>query len=468
MTYTPKQISFIESATERISENPISRLSEITKSTLQRKNFVFDAHCHVFDSDSINVTYLATRMIAGAPEALKSWVWRLITGEKMGYEKKILSHSELVENLYNEPSLIPEVNVDSFIKRIDTELNNMELELKALDNKSLIAFERSEFIIRFRNILRLLSTKRMSDVYVTFRDRYAINNVINNTYGLDTEIVTIVLGMDLNSGWNGSIKKSYIEQNEELGKLPQAYPVIPFFPIDPRRADLDGEENLYNLFLKAFDVENPSFFGVKCYPSLGYLPSDSRLKPIFEICAKKNIPVLTHCGGESISTFENPIPVNRNGIEESVSEKSRAARARYLNEPREWLEVLRTHRGLKLCLGHFGSGGAWEDSENVRAHRIPTIFKMMKEFNVFADFSFNLESQIATDNFVTKLNQQNKEGELMRERTLFGTDFWVVLPKSNLNLDQAYFIKKIGGLRQNLLTTNVMNYLGLQNLKVNV
>ncbi|MDP2890475.1 MAG: amidohydrolase family protein [Bacteroidota bacterium] len=464
MSYTSEQISFIERATERISENPISRLGAITKSTLERNNFVIDAHCHIFDSDCINVSYLATRMISGAPEALKSWVWRLITGEKMGYEKNILSHLELLENLYKNPDLIPDENVDKFIERIETELNSMEVELKTYDNKSTSVFPKRELIIRYRNIIRLLSTKRMSDVYVTFRDRYAINNVINNAYDTDKELVTIVLGMDLNSGWKGSINKSNSQQNDELGKLPQAYPVIPFLPIDPRRADDEGEGNLYNLFLKAFDVDFPSFFGVKCYPSLGYLPSDSRLKPIFEICEKKRIPVLTHCGGESVSTFQNPIIVNRNGIEESISLRPRAARARYLNEPREWLEVLRTHKDLKLCLGHFGSGGAWEDPEDVRAHRIPTIFKMMEEFNVYADFSFNLESQKATDNFINKLTQKNWEGELMRDRTLFGTDFWVILPMSNLNLDQANFIKKIGGLRDNLTNTNILKYLGIDNI----
>lgn len=465
MPYTNQQKSFIERANERISDDPTSRLSSITKSVLERNNFVFDAHCHVFDSESINVTYLATRMIAGAPERLKSWVWRLITGERMGYEKVVLSHTELIENIYEDPSLVPEDNVDSFIERMELELSEMEAEFNNSDIKGWFGANVKEFFVRYSNILRLLKTKRMSDVYVSFRDRYAVNHVVNSVYGSDTEVVSIVLGMDLNSGWNGSIKKSYDHQNSELGQLPQAYPVLPFFPIDPRRADLMGEDNLYELFLNAFDVDNPSFYGVKCYPALGYLPSDSRLKPIFEICAKKQIPILTHCGGESISTFQYPIVVNRNGVEESVSLRPRIARARYLNEPREWLEVLREHKDLKLCLGHFGSAGAWADPSDVRGHRIPTILKMMEEFNVFADFSFNLESDIATDNFVSKLVQENREGELMRERSLFGTDFWVVLPTSNLNLDQASFIRKTGVLSDDMLKSNVLNFLGLQNIQ---
>lgn len=461
MTYTPQQLSFIERAKDQISNDPLTRLSPITRATIERNNFVFDAHCHVFDGECINIKYLAVRMIAGAPEAFKAFIWRLITGENLAFAKMILSKSELIENIYSNPDLIPDEDFDAFVDRMDAQIAIMETEINASSEKGLLGFSLPEFLIRCSNILRLIGSKRMSDVYVSFRDRYAIHNVINHDYHFNKELITVVLGMDLNSGWEGSIKKSNLEQIDELGQLPQAYPVLPFLPIDPRRADDTDADNLYEFFLKAFDKNNPTFFGVKCYPALGYLPSDSRLKPIFEICGEKNIPVMTHCGGETVSTFANPVIVNRNGVEESVSLSPRAARARYLNEPREWLEVLRANPGLKLCLGHFGSEGAWESENDVRAHRIPEILQMMKEFNVYSDFSFNLESGKATDHFVSKLKQQDEDGRLMRERTMFGTDFWVVLPTSNLNLDQHSFIQKTAPFKDDLLKNNVLRFLGV-------
>ena len=463
MSLTLIQEEFLEKASEQISDNPATRLSEITKNTLERNNFVFDSHCHVFDGDCVSVLYVAIRFIAGVPEGLRSLIWRIITGEPLTEKMGILETEDLVENLIKNPELIPEKdNLDKFLQRMEADIQKIEMEIESSDYK-VSTLSIREFLIRYRNIIRLLASKRMSDVYVNFRDRYAINRVYNDLYETKREQVTILLGMDLNSGWDNTCEKTNSQQNEELGKLPQAHPVLPFLPIDPRRAEHSGKKNLYTFFLEAFREGSPSFFGVKCYPALGYLPTDSRLKPIFKICAEKNIPVLTHCGGEIVSTFKKPIIVNRNGIEESISLSPRKARARYLNEPKEWLEVLRTHENLKLCLGHFGGSGAWKNLNGPTGHRVETILKMMDKFNVYADFSFNLKSGKATDNFISKLEQQNRDGELMRSRTLFGTDFWVILPVSDLNSDQRTFLNKVGDLEENLLKTNVLNYLGLQN-----
>lgn len=463
MAYTDEQLEFIQKANNQISDNPVTRLSDITKSTLQRNNFVFDAHCHVFDGNCINVFYLATRMLVGVPEFLKAFVWRMITGERLEYKSMTLTTETLIDQLAEQPERLSAQDLQTFLDNIEEEIGRIEAELEDSTEK-INRFRIFPFLARYRNIVRLLRSGRMSDVYISFRDRYAIHSVYNDVYQTDRELVSIVLGMDLNSGWDNSIPKTNAEQNEELGKLPQAYPVLPFLPIDPRRAGLNGDKNLYNIFLKAFDKQNPSFFGVKCYPALGYLPTDSRLKPIFEICAKKNIPVLTHCGGETVSTFDNPIVVNRNGVEEGISLSPRSERARFLNEPREWEEVVSKHKKLKLCLGHFGGVDAWEKPNGLYSNRFSTIIEMMKEFKVYADFSFNIDSEKASKNLVRKMEQSNNEGELLRERTLFGTDFWVILPLSDLIADQRRFVNQIGSLGDNLLKDNVMNYLGLKDL----
>lgn len=468
MNYTAEQIVFIENATERISDNPVTRLSVLTRETLLRNNFVFDAHCHLFDGDCINVFYLAVRMISGAPVAFKSKVWRIITGSKIPYEKSILSTNELVETLYKNPDQIKHNdNLDAFLAHTENELNKLETEIDNSNIKNISALSYIEFLSRYRQILQLLASNNMADVYEKFRDRYAIHNIVNNAHQANYELITVALGMDLNSGWDGSIKKSNREQNAELGALAQAYPILPFLPIDPRRAEASGEDNLYTFFLNAFDKAHPSFFGVKCYPSLGYLPTDSRLKPIFEICAKKKIPILTHCGGESVSTFANPIIVDRGGISQNIPGISRSTRARFLNEPREWEEVLDNHSGLKLCFGHFGSGSAWENDKDAKAHRISEIIGYMHKYNVYADFAYNLESDIATDNFLKKLIFPDADGAVLRDRTMFGTDFWVVLPISNLNFDQQKFITKLGIMKDSLLKYNVIRFLGLESIFTN-
>lgn len=92
---------------------------------------------------------------------------------------------------------------------------------------------------------------------------------------------------------------------------------------------------------------------------------------------------------------------------------------------------------------------------------------MAKYDNLYADFSFNLESHTAIKNFKKKLDKDDVNGNLMKERSLFGTDFWVILPLSDLFKDQQNFVEETNGLLNDLLKTNVLNYLKLSYETVN-
>lgn len=453
MNFTNEQLTFIEKAMTSISNDPSTRLSPIAKNIIAEDNYVFDAHCHVFDGDCINVKYMAARMVAGAVGGLRSWIWKLVTGKQYTEEKSFLSNAEMIEMIYENPEIIKDKDLPSALDRMEKELDQMEFE--ANSNKSLYGFNPIEFIKRYRTIIKLLRSGSMENVYNAFEQNYAIHQVLNYRDGGNKKLLTIALGMDLNSGWEDSVPKTWEEQNTDLALLSKNKPVLPYLPIDPRR------ENLYDVFLDAFDQNNPQFFGVKCYPALGYLPSDSRLMPIFKICAEKNIPVMTHCGGEIVSTFENPIYVNRLGEQVEINDSKRKHRARRLNEPQEWEFVLNEYSNLRLCLGHYGGGAAWEN-DPATSHRIPKIFEMMTKYdNLYADFSFNLESLTAIKNFRNKLFKDDSIGNLMKERSLFGTDFWVILPLSDLITDQHNFVVETEGLLNELLKTNVLNYLKL-------
>ena len=453
MKFTKEQQVFVERAMTSISSDPKTRLSPLIKDIIAEDNYVFDAHCHVFDGDCINVKYMATRMIAGAVGGLRSWIWKLVTGKQYTEEKSFLSSEEMIEMVYDNPEIITDKDLPSALDRMEKELNKMEFEAES--TKSVYGFNPIEFIRRYRTIIRLLRSGSMENVYKAFEQNYAIHQVLNYRDGGNKKLLTIALGMDLNSGWEDSVQKTWEEQNADLALLSKNHPVLPYLPIDPRR------ENLYEVFINAFDQNNPQFFGVKCYPALGYLPSDNRLMPIFKICAEKNIPVMTHCGGEIVSTFENPIYANRLGEKVEINDYKRKHRARRLNEPKEWEIVLNEYRNLRLCLGHFGGGAAWEN-DPATSHRIPEIFEMMTKYdNLYADFSFNLESLTAIKNFRKKLVKDDANGNLMKTRSLFGTDFWVILPLSDLVTDQHNFVVETEGLLYDLLKTNVLNYLKL-------
>lgn len=456
---------FKQIATETISNNSNSRLSPAVKKVIKKNNYVFDAHSHIFDGKCIDVKYFVIRFIGSVPEKFVGRVWRLLTRREI-FKLDKMSREQLLDILYEDNLKINyDEDFDRYLakleKDIETELEQYHEE-KELE--SILDFDWKNFLGRLLSIIKILKTSRMSKVYKEFHKKYAVQNIEGG------DLLTVVLGMDLNMSWGKAIQESYDEQFYELLNLSYRKPIIPFLPLDPRRADEITDEDgnayqfnqLYNRFLEAFNKNNDrNYFGVKIYPALGYLPSDSRLQPLFEICAAKGIPVVTHCGGEVVSSFKWGFDLDRFGEIVRCEGNSRQERARWLNEPLNWKPVLEKHEGLKLNLGHFGGASAWESSNGETAHRKQDIFDLMKDHSVYTDFSFNLENESATDNFVQKLHNEDEESELMKTRCMFGTDFWVVLPMSNLLEDTRQFMIKAGNEKMKILKYNVIEFLGV-------
>lgn len=512
MPYSKEQLDFINKAQNSVSNDPRTRLGSKAKQIYTNNNYVFDAHCHVFDGECVKVTYLITRLLASFAEFLPPaiyWaikrIFRRIFGvvtlnaKSMHFKKAnfindllpggnssfdYVSLAEINEEFnqpieafiqeieYNSRISVDSITVSDFLNDFEAQLDELEKQLNqpiALTKSTststvkmaLLSFDRKGFFKRVKQIIKILRSKQMSSVLHTFEHNYAINKVYNKRFSANKEQLTIVLGMDLNSGWQGSSEKTYMQQNTELAQLGKSEAILPFLPLDPRRANDAGSKNLYQVFLNAFDKNNPTYFGVKCYPALGYLPADPALDPIFKICAEKNIPVMTHCGGEMISTFASKIVAYRGTERVVIEDQRRKDRTRKLNEPSEWIPVLSKHENLRLCLGHFGGRNAWDGNPRTK-HRIATILTMMNDFpNLYADFSFNLESPHTVQSFKDKIATGGTDATLMKERTLFGTDFWVVLPISDLNKDQDYFLKEMSHLKTEFLYKNVNNYLGI-------
>jgi predicted TIM-barrel fold metal-dependent hydrolase len=462
---TQEQIDrFLERAKAQISDNAETRLSQPVKQVLEAKNFIFDAHAHFFDGECINVLYMLIRLITGLPAPLAYFLVKRVTKSGKLPIRLMLSTDELIEYIYENWDIIERnANFDEFIDKLIEVLEKYDYNLihnlfrNPLHKQGVTRI----LIARLIDILNLVKSRQMLTVYESFRNDYSIDIVYNKKYNDNKQLLTVALGMDLNSGWQDKVKKKYEQQNAELLQLSTEQPILPYFPIDPRRAELDGDNNLYEAFLKAFSQQSQQqFFGVKCYPALGYMPGDFRLSPIFKICAEKNIPIVTHCGGEVVSTFEKKIPVFEGTIHRYIQEGKRKNRAYILNNPQNWESVLKANPNLRLNLGHFGSGKAWEGHDP--GFRISYILSRMTVYpNLYADFSFNLESKIATQNFQVELSR-GKDKKIMQERSLFGTDFWVILPMSNLIKDQEFFLNEIGKpLSKALLIDNVLNYLGI-------
>ena len=427
---------FLRIAREKISRDPRSRLSFMVKEALDSTDCVIDVHAHIFDKKCLTVGYILLRL-------LKSKVLDFLGLEAL--EETALEMDE--EKIY---------------AGIRSGKTDSEEDWKALDDslENIQELTRDAEIMGFdlKEAMGILKKKSMQEVLDLYLDRFSLLRIPGFEH---RPLVTVILMMDLETGWGIHPRTNLCQQIREIREIMPGRRVLPFLPLDARRAGLSNpEENLYELFLEAFtDPVNP-FFGVKCYPALGYLPSDARLDPIFEICEEKNIPVMTHCGGEIVSTFEKEIEMqDENGLHKlTVPGENRTARARYLNDPDLWIPVLNKYKGLKLAFGHFGGDTSWENlSHSGYDERISKLMDMLQnpEWKVFADFSFNVVEEDLFDTFRREVDNHPE----ISDRIMFGTDYWVVVPAGDLPAMQNEFLKKMKEHQGSLLHTAPLNFL---------
>jgi predicted TIM-barrel fold metal-dependent hydrolase len=438
---------FLESASLLISSDPLERIADNTKFLINKNNFIADIHCHFFDIRTINIKYFLLRLIKDKL-CLRDEDTILVTKDpnikylnisyNTAYQNKLLSSKFDSDNNWSEFVL---------------ELEYLEKNESSFNTNNANTTRGIKDFIKNK---KLLSLTTMSDVYDYYIQHYALNQYkFCDFYKKD--LITIGLMMDLEMGWEVKIRKSIITQIEELKLLSNSKPVLPFLSVDPRRAHLQGTNNLYSLFMNAFDKKTNSFFGVKIYPGLGYFPSDYRLLPIYEICEKKNIPVIAHCGGETVTSHNINIEAYRMKDRVWVKGKNRQQVANQFNHPKEWIPVLQKYSKLKLCLGHFGGSDAWVNFHNTGSNdRISIILDLMYRYeNVFADFSFNIidSSLYSAYKSVLDLNER------ALHNSLFGSDFWVVCPSGDLYLKQLQFINKLEKHIEKLTCSNVKRFL---------
>jgi len=237
--------------------------------------------------------------------------------------------------------------------------------------------------------------------------------------------------------------------------------------VDPRKASKSGNENLYELILNAFtpDANGNQFFGIKVYPALGYLPSDINLWPVYEVCEAKNIPLTVHCGSTKIRTYKNDYDlygyqIDQNGdiisLRHHLDIANGKKRAEFLNHPKHWEVVLKKYPKLKLNLGHFGGLDHWLNlAETNHDETIETINRLLAYENVYTDISYNFIDDEFHDIFFHHFNQNYT----IRNKTLYGTDYWMALAAGDFKENHDKFIAKLGADKALLMRTNPMKFL---------
>jgi uncharacterized protein len=107
--------------------------------------------------------------------------------------------------------------------------------------------------------------------------------------------------------------------------------IFSFFGVDPRRS------RAAEMFRRALDAEHPPV-GLKIYPSAGFYPTDPVCRPLYEIAAEREIPIL----------FESGIV--------GAPMRPRFARPVYL------IDVAADFPALPIIIGHVGRGAWWEEA----------------------------------------------------------------------------------------------------------
>lgn len=254
----------------------------------------------------------------------------------------------------------------------------------------------------------------------TLKDQQEIFENILRFYPDGTKFV--IHSLDLEYMGCGTVKKSFIEQLDELAKLKQRYPeqVLPFIFADPRRI------NLIKLVQKY--VEEHGFCGIKIYPSLGYYPDDTKLNPIWRYAEKNDIPVTAHCSKGGIYYMDDDLK----GLLKTChleSGKNKRELCNNFTHPNNYISLLQKFPKLKICLAHFGGEDDMIEYLDDPPLNKPNdnwyylVKEMLKKYdNIFTDIAYTLRKQELFSVIKVILQSEPK----IREKIMFASDYYMV------------------------------------------
>ena len=341
--------------------------------------------------------------------------------------------------------------------------------IKKLNNKYVLIFLRIFAKNIDKSLNRLLSFIRFFDVA---KNQQVMVDLLMGYYPPHTKLV--LLTMDMEYMGAGNPIHNFHKQVEELAAIksnPKYSSLIyPFVFADPRRPDI------FNIVTDA--IVQKKFTGIKIYPALGYYPFDKRLKEVYQYALAHDLPLTTHCisgvvfyRGTKQQAFEghkhHPIAkkqllYGKKGIDFTLN-FTHPLNFNCLMDVnilrQSWGEDAPDFKNLKMCMGHFGGedewnkymtdpwlpaynnpdGGSlninnsWFDEINNDGEIVKKAYSwfsvicdmMMYKFpRMYADISYTLSDDRTFP--LIKLLLTTEYYKPIRDRILFGTDFFVV------------------------------------------
>ena len=359
-------------------------------------------------------------------------------------------------------------------------------------------------LIRFFNFVLYGDKPEQIDVIKSIQEYYPKN----------TGYVFLTMDMEYMGGGTPPTRfKKQLSELEGIKRNPQwESKVYPFVFCDPRRMlpthkrELPIEKNFIadQFRMKMEDyLEKGIYNGIKIYPALGYFPFDKRMKDAYNFAVKNDIALMTHCTiGAVHFKYKLDEEERFHPFLKTTLPAERPARfQKYFTHPLNfeclmnqtllktyWGEDAPDYSNLKMCLGHWGTeeewkkfiGDAWSDTRyRKRESDYPSlelanwhikkegelknfswfsiICDLMRKYpNVYADISYTLNDA----SLLPLLKMILEADDKIRERVLYGTDFYMV---SKAISEREFAINLRAGLGkelfQQIAITNTERYL---------
>ncbi len=250
-----------------------------------------------------------------------------------------------------------------------------------------------DFLERFANLIHHSYNTSLGKV----KSQETIFNDLQSYYPANTRFGVHSMDMDYMVNCNKPPKKSFFYKqlsNLEKIKRNKAYmnKFFPFIHADPRR--LADDKQGYYTILEDY-IKSKTFQGIKIYPANGYFPFDRRLKDVYDLALKYNLPISTHCSvgpvyyRGNIQTlqgdgyFENGKFIHPFTKNELLGKNNKEFTPHFthplnyyclMNEAEKlweyWQKIdegrgeysvddLKNYRNLKFCLVHYGGANEW-------------------------------------------------------------------------------------------------------------
>lgn len=373
-----------------ISNDPYSRIPDHIKPLIERDDVLIDCHCHIFNQKTVPKVVFNMKI---------PW-WKEASVRLIHF----------LHRLHSRSSDDPASNIAYFLQLIEK------------------------------------PTKYIADKLISY-------------YTENTIFTPLMMDMHNRADKNQREKAEYyiFEQAKDIKNLIDLkYNLLPFLPIDPTFNDEnDGYfTDVFDVFIKGFSGAYSGLipFGIKIYPSLGYLPAHPKLMEIFKVCEEKNIPVTTHCILGTVHSYQHKIKNIlgwKIGPDGEMTDEPETrwffggkAFSNYFNHPNNWEKVLETFPKLRLNIGHFGGADQWNylmhGKNNTWCSRIMDYFTRFE--NVYSDLSYT----DASSEILGYLRDRFENSSLFRSRLLYGFDYFMVVLRGHFRSIKVDFDTAMG------------------------